>query len=109
MEYMSLQHNRSVEHSSHSREIEKGPEKGAKLNNTAQVFVHFYRTKRGYYHSEYEIMTTEPNQFEEGQLTLQFVKLLEEKIKLNPSNYLWSHRRWKYNYDAAIHEKLYVK
>lgn len=87
----------------------KGPEKGAKLNNTAQVFVHFYRTKRGYYHSEYEIMTTEPNQFKDGQLTLQFVKLLEEKIKLNPSNYLWSHRRWKYNYDAALHEKLYVK
>ena len=87
----------------------KGPEKGAKLNNTAQVFVHFHRTKRGYYHSEYEIMTTEPNQFEEGQLTLQFVKLLEEKIKLNPSNYLWSHRRWKYNYDAAVHEELYVK
>jgi KDO2-lipid IV(A) lauroyltransferase len=87
----------------------KGPEKGAKLNNTAQVFVHFYRTKRGYYHSEYEIMTTEPNQYEDGQLTLQYVKLLEEKIKLNPSNYLWSHRRWKYNFDPIAHEKLFVK
>ena len=87
----------------------KGPEKGAKLNNTAQVFVHFHRTNRGYYHSEYEIMTTVPNQFDEGQLTLQYVKLLEKKIKMNPSNYLWSHRRWKYNYDAALHEKLLVK
>jgi KDO2-lipid IV(A) lauroyltransferase len=87
----------------------KGPEKGAKLNNTAQVFVYFHRTKRGYYHSEYEIMTTVPNQFEEGQLTLQYVKLLEKKIKMNPSNYLWSHRRWKYNYDAALHEKLLIK
>lgn len=87
----------------------KGPEKGAKLNNTAQVFVHFYSTKRGYYHSEYEIMTTQPNQFEEGQLTLQYVQLLEQKIKLNPANYLWSHRRWKYSFDPVKHEKLMVK
>ncbi len=87
----------------------KGPEKGAKLNNTAQVFVHFYRTKRGYYHSHYEVMTTSPNYFNDGQLTALYVKTLEEKIKQIPSNYLWSHRRWKYNYDAAVHEKLLVK
>ncbi len=87
----------------------KGPEKGAKLNNTAQVFVHFYRIKRGYYHSEYEVMTTTPNDFKEGELTALYVKVLEEKIKLHPSNYLWSHRRWKYNYDALIHEALVVK
>jgi hypothetical protein len=38
-----------------------------------------------------------------------YVKVLEEKIKLNPSNYLWSHRRWKYTYDASMHEQLVVK
>ena len=87
----------------------KGPEKGAKLNNTAQVFVHFYRTKRGYYHSEYTVMTTTPNEFEDGVLTAMYVKALEEKIRLHPSNYLWSHKRFKYNYDAFLHEKLVVK
>ena len=87
----------------------KGPEKGAKLNNTAQVFVHFYRTKRGYYHSQYELMTISPNYFKDGQLTALYVKVLEEKIQANPSNYLWSHRRWKYTYDAALHENLLVK
>jgi KDO2-lipid IV(A) lauroyltransferase len=87
----------------------KGPEKGAKLNNTAQVFVHFYRVKRGYYHSQYEIMTVDPKHFADGQLTLQYVKLLEAKVRSNPSNYLWSHRRWKYSYDSAVHEKLLVK
>ena len=81
----------------------KGPEKGAKLNNTAQVFVHFYRTKRGYYHSHYELMTISPNYFKDGQLTALYVKVLEEKIQANPSNYLWSHRRWKYTYDPALH------
>ena len=87
----------------------KGPEKGAHLNNTAQVFVHFYRTKRGYYHSEYEVMTTTPTSFKDGELTALYVSVLEEKIKMNPSNYLWSHRRWKYTYDAALHENLVVK
>ena len=86
----------------------KGPEKGALLNNTAQVFVHFYRVKRGYYHSEYEVMTTSPNYFKDGQLTALFVKILEEKIKAKPANYLWSHRRWRYEYDASKHEKLVV-
>jgi KDO2-lipid IV(A) lauroyltransferase len=87
----------------------KGPEKGAKLNNTAQVFVHFYRTKRGYYHSEYELMTSSPNYFKDGQLTAHYVKVLEEKIKQNPSNYLWSHRRWRFTYDAAKHSNLVVE
>jgi KDO2-lipid IV(A) lauroyltransferase len=86
----------------------KGPEKGAILNNTAQVFVHFYRVKRGYYHSEYEVMTTSPNYFKDGQLTALYVKILEEKIKAKPANYLWSHRRWRYEYDAQKHEKLVV-
>ena len=87
----------------------KGPEKGALLNNTAQVFVHFYRVKRGYYHSEYEVMTTSPNYFKDGQLTALFVKTLEEKIKAKPANYLWTHRRWKSEYDAKQHEKLLVQ
>jgi KDO2-lipid IV(A) lauroyltransferase len=86
----------------------KGPEKGAKLNNTAQVFVHFYSTKRGHYHSHYELMTTVPNYFKDGQLTALFVKTLEEKIKQHPANYLWSHRRWRYPYDAATYGHLVV-
>lgn len=86
----------------------KGPEKGAKLNNTAQVFVHFYSTKRGYYHLQYEVMTTNPNYFKDGQLTMSYVKILEEKIKLNPANYLWSHKRWKFEFDEQVHGKLVV-
>lgn len=86
----------------------KGPEKGAKINNTAQVFVDFYRVKRGYYHSNYEIMTTSPNYFKDGQLTAAYVKTVEEKIKLRPANYLWSHRRWRYEFDAQKHSKLLV-
>ncbi len=86
----------------------KGPEKGAKLNNTAQVFIHFYSPKRGYHHAHYEVMTTAPNYFKDGQLTAQYVKVLEEKIKQYPANYLWSHRRWRYPYDATTYGHLVV-
>ena len=86
----------------------KGPEKGAKLNNTAQVFAYFYSTKRGYYHLQYEVMTTAPNYFKDGQLTASYVKILEEKIKQNPANYLWSHKRWKYEFDPQKHGNLVV-
>jgi KDO2-lipid IV(A) lauroyltransferase len=58
---------------------------------------------------EYEVMTTSPNYFKDGQLTLMFAKMLEEKVKMHPANYLWSHRRWKYTYDEKIHENLVVK
>jgi len=86
----------------------KGPEKGAKLNNTAQVFAYFYSTKRGYYHLQYEVMTTAPNYYKDGQLTTLYVKMLEEKIKQNPANYLWSHKRWKYEFDSQKHANLVV-
>ena len=58
---------------------------------------------------DFELLTTTPNDYADGTFTAKFVKVLEEKIRQAPFNYLWSHRRWKYNYDAALHEKLLVK
>jgi KDO2-lipid IV(A) lauroyltransferase len=80
----------------------KGPEKGAKNNNTAQVFVHFYRPKRGYYHMEFTIMTKDPKSYKEGALTKEYVQIVEDKIKQHPADYLWSHRRWKHEFDPTI-------
>ncbi len=57
---------------------------------------------------EYSLMTTSPQAFKEGELTAMYVRILEEKIKLEPANYLWSHRRFKYEYDASKHAALLV-
>ena len=75
-----------------------GPEKGACLNNTAVVFVHFYSTKRGYYHADFELFTTEPTLLPPGEITKKYVTYLEACIRKKPSNYLWSHRRWKHEF-----------
>ena len=86
----------------------KGPEKGAKKSNSPLIFAHFYKIKRGYYHTQMEIMTTRPREFEEGQLTQLFATYVEKAIRLMPANYLWSHRRWKWSYEEKYAE-LVVK
>lgn len=85
-----------------------GPEKGAKLNDLPVVFAHFYKVKRGYYHTEFEIITTTPRDFNDGQLTQLFAKYVEKAIRKKPANYLWSHRRWKWEFDAEKHGHLVV-
>ena len=86
-----------------------GPEKGAKLNNTPVFFGHFYKVKRGYYHVQLELLTDKPREFENGKLTQLFASRVEAAIKLKPANYLWSHRRWKWEFDPEKHAHLVVK
>lgn len=75
-----------------------GPEKSARINNTAIVFVQYYKVKRGYYHAEFELVTTTPQEYGRGELTKIYVKYLEDCLRKRPSNYLWSHRRWKHTF-----------
>ncbi len=85
-----------------------GPEKGAKLNNTPILFADFYRVKRGYYHIQFELITEHPRGFAEGQLTKIFAEQVENAIRRRPSNYLWSHRRWKWEFDEEEYGDLVV-
>jgi KDO2-lipid IV(A) lauroyltransferase len=86
-----------------------GPEKGAKANNTPVIFADFYRIKRGYYHMQFELITDTPREFAEGQLTKVFASYVEKTIRQRPSNYLWSHRRWKWEFDQEKYGHLVVK
>lgn len=85
-----------------------GPEKAANTYNTAVVFVHFYKLKRGYYHADFELVTTEPQNLKRGELTTMYVRYLEKCIRKKPDNYLWSHRRWKYTYTDEFKDNLLV-
>ena len=86
-----------------------GPEKGAKMKNTIVMFGHFYKVKRGYYHTQLELITTSPNDFADGQLTKIFAEHVERAVRLKPANYLWSHRRWKWEFDQEKYGHLLVK
>ena len=71
-----------------------GPEKGAKGVNAAVVFIYFTKKKRGFYEAHFKLVTEDPANVPETQLTKEYVAFLEETIRQNPDMWLWSHRRW---------------
>lgn len=75
-----------------------GPDKGARKNDTAVFFVKFVKLKRGFYRFEPTLVVENGSELEEGELTLKYRDFLEETIRQQPANYLWSHRRWKWSY-----------
>jgi len=75
-----------------------GPEKGAIRGNNAVIFSMGSKIKRGYYYFENHLITENAAECKPGELTLKFRDIVENKIKEEPSNFLWSHRRWKHEY-----------
>ncbi len=86
----------------------KGPEKGAKAMNSCVVMTNFYKIKRGYYNIEYTLLTDDPRNMAEGELTKKMISFIEDCIRRHPDNYLWSHRRWKWQFDEAKHGHLVI-
>ena len=77
-----------------------GPEKGAVKNNAAVVFVAFKKVKRGHYHFEATLLTELCAGTKTGELTCRYRDVLEKTVREDPANYLWSHRRFKFEWKA---------
>ena len=75
-----------------------GPENAARQRDTAVVFGNFYKVRRGLYSFSVEKFTDRPGDYAPGELTLHYIKYIEDKTRERPANYLWSHRRWKHPY-----------
>jgi Kdo2-lipid IVA lauroyltransferase/acyltransferase len=84
-----------------------GPEKGAVKNNAAVVYVGFKKVKRGHYHFETTLLAEQSNGTKTGELTSRYRDVLEKTIINDPANYLWSHRRFKFEWKAE-YENLWV-
>ncbi|MBM3414620.1 MAG: hypothetical protein FJY16_06775 [Bacteroidetes bacterium] len=78
-----------------------GPAKGAIAKNTAMVMLNLIRKKRGYYHLDARLIAPECAQYSPKQLTWLYKKETEKLILENPANYLWSHRRWRHQWQPA--------
>jgi len=74
-----------------------GPELYAKKYNYPAVFVDIQRVKKGYYELELTVLSENPQETKEGEITQLLAKKLEEVIRKKPENWLWSHKRWKLN------------
>ena len=75
-----------------------GPGKGAVKNNTAVVFVAFEKPGRGLYSFKATLVAANGASHTPEQLTVLYKNILEDTIRKNPSNYLWSHRRWRHEW-----------
>jgi KDO2-lipid IV(A) lauroyltransferase len=75
-----------------------GPEVGGIKNDTAIVFVRSKIIKRGQYVLECELCCENAITTSVGQITGAFRDFLEKIIREEPHNYLWTHRRWKWDY-----------
>ena len=73
-----------------------GVEKLATKFNMAVFFFKIRQVKRGYYEVEAELLTDNPSELEEHELTEMHTRKLEEIIIEKPEFWLWSHRRWKH-------------
>jgi Kdo2-lipid IVA lauroyltransferase/acyltransferase len=80
-----------------------GSERIARKFNYPVFFCEMKRVKRGYYEVEFIEIAT-PNEYPNlpiGEITERFVKVLENCIRKYPSDYLWTHRRWKHKRTAV--------
>ncbi len=82
----------------HPTPFVRGPESGARLGNIPVVFAQIYKVKRGRYHVHFEIGSLEPASLPEGELTRRYIHFLEGAIREHPDMWLWSHRRWKWEW-----------
>ncbi len=83
------------------------PEKNAQRSNVPVVFVNFRRIKRGHFNFEATIVTHKPAELKKGELTKMYRDFLQQHIREQPDNYLWSHRRWKNQYNEE-YAKLWI-
>jgi KDO2-lipid IV(A) lauroyltransferase len=84
----------------------QGPERTARRNNAVITMGNIKSVKRGYYVSEVVILTKDPRSLPEGEITKRMIAFIEDTIREQPANYLWSHNRWKYTFDPEIHKAL---
>jgi KDO2-lipid IV(A) lauroyltransferase len=74
----------------------KGPSTLAYRYDLPIFFVHLERTQRHHYRMHLEPLCLEPRLQNPEEMTRAYAQNLEEYIRSAPSNWLWTHRRWKH-------------
>ncbi len=73
-----------------------GAERYARHHNCVVIYPKIVQTSRGHYKARLHLITENPQAEPENGITEKFVRLLENQIRENPSDWLWSHKRWKH-------------
>jgi len=76
--------------------VHVGAETLAKKFDLAVVYFATKKVKRGFYETEFKLITDEPKQFDNYELTDKYISISEDLILSQPKCYLWSHKRFKH-------------
>jgi len=74
----------------------RGLEILARRKGHAVVFDEMIRVKRGHYRSVSKLAFADGSATQPGEITQAYVRFLEESIRKQPENWLWTHNRWKH-------------
>jgi Kdo2-lipid IVA lauroyltransferase/acyltransferase len=80
--------------------VHVGAEMLSKRYNMNLIYLNTKKVKRGHYEATLELLSDNPKDVPNFELTDQYLKLLEEQIYEAPEYYLWTHKRWKYRRDS---------
>jgi len=82
----------------------KGPAKNAITSDAVIIFASIKKIKRGYYEGIFSIDEEQPGLHTEQDLTKKFITYLENNIRQYPDLWLWSHRRWRWEWKEGYEE-----
>ncbi len=72
-----------------------GTERFSKKYNLPVVFCSINKRKRGIYSAKLSVLTENPQDTENGEITEMHTSKLENQINTQPEFWLWTHKRWK--------------
>jgi KDO2-lipid IV(A) lauroyltransferase len=75
-----------------------GAERIAREYNIPVVFADIQRVKRGFYEVTFKVISDQSKETKTNEITDTFIELLEAQIYKDPTQYLWSHNRFKHRH-----------
>ena len=74
----------------------RGPEQMARRAKAAVVFAGIRKLRRGYYRINLMRYCDDASQTSAGQVLNAYVSFVEQQLREQPDNWLWTHKRWKH-------------
>lgn len=73
-----------------------GGEEICKANDFIPIYLKVRKKKRGYYEGTFKILSENPSDVPDYEITDDFLRETEKSIREAPEYYFWTHKRWKH-------------
>ncbi len=72
-----------------------GGDRMARRMNFPVINMAINRVKRGYYEVRLDVISEDSKNTTDAEITIDYMRRLEQQILAKPQDWLWSHKRWK--------------